>query len=96
MRAAFYECDITPPIGGFMWGHYKMTTASYSSGYSQLATLHNNKGNLLFVDGHSASMTAYEVATGVKSISGNKGADRIERFCMGKWGATYNKMIRNN
>ncbi len=22
MRAAFYECDITPPIGGFMWGHY--------------------------------------------------------------------------
>ena len=73
---------------------FKMTTASYSSGYSQLATLHNNKGNLLFVDGHSASMTAYEVATGVKSISGNKGADRIERFCMGKWGATYNKMIR--
>jgi len=29
MRAAFYECDITPPIGGFMWGHYKMTTADY-------------------------------------------------------------------
>jgi len=23
MRAAFYECDITPPLGGFMWGHYK-------------------------------------------------------------------------
>lgn len=22
MRAAFYECDITPPLGGFMWGHY--------------------------------------------------------------------------
>ncbi len=22
MRAAFYECDVTPPIGGFMWGHY--------------------------------------------------------------------------
>ena len=23
MRASFYECDITPPLGGFMWGHYK-------------------------------------------------------------------------
>lgn len=22
MRAAFYECDITPPLGGMMWGHY--------------------------------------------------------------------------
>ena len=22
MRAAFYECDITPPLGGFMWGYY--------------------------------------------------------------------------
>ena len=23
MRAAFYECDITPPLGGFVWGHYR-------------------------------------------------------------------------
>ncbi len=23
MRAAFYECDVTPPLGGFMWGHYR-------------------------------------------------------------------------
>lgn len=23
MRAAFYECDITPPLGCFLWGHYK-------------------------------------------------------------------------
>ena len=23
MRAAFYECDVTPPLGGFQWGHYK-------------------------------------------------------------------------
>lgn len=22
MRAAFYECDITPPLGGYMWGYY--------------------------------------------------------------------------
>lgn len=23
MRAAFYELEFTPPLGGFMWGHYK-------------------------------------------------------------------------
>ena len=23
MRAAFYECDVTPPLGGFISGHYK-------------------------------------------------------------------------
>ena len=28
MRAAFYECDITPPLGGFQWGHYKEAFAS--------------------------------------------------------------------
>ncbi len=22
MKAAFYECDITPPLGCFLWGHY--------------------------------------------------------------------------
>ena len=27
MRAAFYECDITPPLGGFMWGHYNLVRA---------------------------------------------------------------------
>ena len=23
MRAAFYESDVTPPLGGYMWGHYR-------------------------------------------------------------------------
>ena len=27
MRAAFYESDITPPLGGFMWGHYSNVCA---------------------------------------------------------------------
>ena len=27
MRAAFYECDITPPLGCFLWGHYKSVYA---------------------------------------------------------------------
>ncbi|MBQ9086377.1 MAG: hypothetical protein IJY47_04235 [Clostridia bacterium] len=28
MRAAFYECDITPPLGGFLWGHYHRVFAT--------------------------------------------------------------------
>ena len=28
MRAAFYECDITPPLGGFLWGHYSRVFAT--------------------------------------------------------------------
>ena len=28
MRAAFYECDITPPLGGFIWGHYHRVFAN--------------------------------------------------------------------
>ena len=27
MKAAFYECDVTPPLGGFQWGHFKDFTA---------------------------------------------------------------------
>lgn len=27
MRASFYECDITPPLGGYIWGHYKKVIA---------------------------------------------------------------------
>jgi len=27
MRAAFYESDITPPLGGFMWGYYSRQIA---------------------------------------------------------------------
>ncbi len=27
MKAAFYECDVTPPLGGYMWGHYQKLIA---------------------------------------------------------------------
>ena len=27
MRAAFYECDVTPPLGGYMSGHYRKDLA---------------------------------------------------------------------
>ena len=29
MRAAFYECDVTPPLGCFLWGHYKPVYAKH-------------------------------------------------------------------
>lgn len=28
MRIGFYECDITPPLGGFLWGHYRSVYAT--------------------------------------------------------------------
>ena len=28
MRAAFYESDVTPPLGGYMWGHYREKRAA--------------------------------------------------------------------
>ena len=28
MKAAFYESDITPPLGGYMWGHYREKRAA--------------------------------------------------------------------
>ena len=28
MRAAFYEIESTPPLGGFMWGHYQNVLAT--------------------------------------------------------------------
>ena len=28
MRAGFYECDVTPPLGCFMWGSYKRKFAA--------------------------------------------------------------------
>lgn len=27
MRAAFYECDVTPPLGGYLWGYYSKRIA---------------------------------------------------------------------
>lgn len=73
----------------------KITTKSYSSSYGQIATLHNKRGNLLFLDGHSASHTAQEIANGAaKTINYNDGVSVITNFCMGKWGATHNKVVR--
>ena len=44
MRAAFYECDITPPLGGFLWGHYKEVFAAdvYTRLYAKAAVIEDN------------------------------------------------------
>ena len=43
MRAGFYECDITPPLGGFMWGHYRLINAKevYNKLYARAAVVEN-------------------------------------------------------
>ena len=71
---------------------FKMTTGSFNDDYSQVTAYHSQKGNLLFIDGHSASMTAYEIATGTKSISAD-GVGTIKRFVMGKPGALFRRNI---
>ena len=75
---------------------FKMTTGSYSEGYGQVAAFHNGRANMLFIDGHSATLSPTEIASGIKSLSHKDGVGKIERFCLGKWGAAYNKMIRLN
>jgi len=44
MRAGFYECDITPPLGGFMWGHYRLLQASdvYDKLYARAVVIEND------------------------------------------------------
>ena len=44
MRAAFYECDITPPLGGFQWGHYKEAFAMdvYTRLYAKACVIEDN------------------------------------------------------
>ena len=71
---------------------FKFTGGSFSEDHSQVTAYHNLKGNLLFIDGHSASMTAYEIATGTKSISAD-GVGTIKRFVMGKPGALFRRNI---
>ena len=47
MRAGFYECDITPPLGGFMWGHYRQVFATdiFNKLYAK-AVVVENEGNV--------------------------------------------------
>ena len=44
MRAGFYECDITPPLGGFMWGHYRFIQAAevFEKLYAKAVVIEND------------------------------------------------------
>jgi hypothetical protein len=49
MRAAFYECDITPPLGGLFWGHY--SADAYAKGvmdrlYARAAVIEGEDGTI--------------------------------------------------
>ncbi len=47
MKAAFYECDITPPLGGFMWGYYCQRDAKeiYDNLFARAAVI-EDEGNI--------------------------------------------------
>ncbi len=51
MRAAFYECDITPPLGGFMWGYYCQRDAQdvYNNLFARAAVIEDNGTVAAFV-----------------------------------------------
>ena len=51
MRAAFYECDVTPPLGGFQWGHYKEAFAEevHTRLYAKACVIEDNGEYAAFV-----------------------------------------------
>ena len=51
MRAAFYECDITPPLGGFMWGYYRQrySTDVFDRLYARATVIEDNGNYAAFV-----------------------------------------------
>lgn len=59
MRAAFYECDITPPLGGFMWGYYKERIAEdvYDKLYAKALVLEHDGKYAAIVDVDVCTLT---------------------------------------
>lgn len=57
MRAGFYECDVTPPIAGFMWGHYRPLYALdvHERLYAKAAVIEN--------DGNTVAIVAVDTCT---------------------------------
>ena len=51
MRASFYECDITPPLGGFMWGYYcqRYSKEVFDRLYARAAVIEDNGNIAAFV-----------------------------------------------
>jgi len=68
MRAAFYECDITPPLGGYMWGHYRdlRATEVYDRLYAKALVVEDGAEVAAFVvvDTCALPEEMHEIVTG--------------------------------
>ncbi len=79
---------------------FKILIASSSSSYARIATFHNKKTNMLFLDGHSAPLSMYEVASAskVRFLDYNNGVvdltGRYVYFTIGKYGAAGSTRIK--
>ena len=79
---------------------FKILFASSSSSYAHTAAWHNKKANMLFLDGHSASLTMYEITDGSKvrylgyanGVSDLK--DKYVYFVYGKYGTVASTRIK--
>lgn len=78
---------------------FKILFASSSSSYARTAAWHNMKANMLFIDGHSASLTMYEIADGskVRYLNYDNGVadlkDKYVYFIYGKYGTVASKRV---
>lgn len=59
MKAAFYESDITPPLGGFMWGYYTKRIAEdvFEKLYAKAIVLEDNGNYAAIVDVDMCTLT---------------------------------------
>ena len=79
---------------------FKILFASSSSSYARTAAWHNKKANMLFLDGHSASLTMNEITDGSKvrylgyanGVSDLK--DKYVYFVYGKYGTVASTRIK--
>ena len=77
---------------------FKILFASSSSSYGRTAVWHNMKTNMLFIDGHSASLTMNEIADGskVRYLNYDTGvaSPNYIYFISGKYGAVKSIRIK--
>ena len=76
---------------------FKITTRSRNDDYGQISAFHNNKSSLLFLDGHSELLSPREIfSSPIRALSyaDGVGENPINRFTIGKWGASRAQMLR--
>lgn len=79
---------------------FKILIASSSDSYARTAAWHNKKANMLFLDGHSASLTMNEIIDGskVRYLNYDNGVtdlkDKYVYFVYGKYGNVASTRIK--